>query len=116
MREAGQAVAVELQGSVRQALVRVAASVKAQVRQVLRAKIVLAAADGAANGAIARELEVSVNTVRKWRGRFAAAGVEGLKDAERAGRPRRYGPQARVAIMRWPPARPRIRSRPGRTA
>ncbi|MFE4758833.1 IS630 family transposase [Streptomyces mirabilis] len=99
MREAGQAVAVELQESVRQALVRLVASVKAQVRQVLRAKIVLAAADGEANGAIARELEVSVNTVRKWRGRFAAAGVEGLKDAKRAGRPRRYEPQARMAIV-----------------
>ncbi|WP_374200213.1 helix-turn-helix domain-containing protein [Streptomyces sp. AC555_RSS877] len=46
----------------------------AQVRQVLRAKIVLAAADGLANAAIARELKVSINTVRKWRGRFAAGG------------------------------------------
>ncbi|MFD8688207.1 helix-turn-helix domain-containing protein [Streptomyces sp. NPDC059651] len=38
-------------------------------RAGLRARIVLAAADGLANGAIARELEISVNTVRKWRGR-----------------------------------------------
>ncbi|WP_435849243.1 helix-turn-helix domain-containing protein [Streptomyces lavendulocolor] len=34
-----------------------------------------------------------------WRGRFAAAAVEGLKDAKRAGRPRRYGPEMRVAIV-----------------
>ncbi|WP_328557942.1 MULTISPECIES: helix-turn-helix domain-containing protein [unclassified Streptomyces] len=52
----------------------------------------LAATDGLANRAIARELEVSVNTVRKWRGRFAArGGMDGLRDAARSGRPRSYG-------------------------
>ncbi len=55
----------------RGALQRIASSVKAQVRQVLRAQIVLAAAGGAGNAAIARRLAVGVNTVRKWRGRFA---------------------------------------------
>ncbi|WP_437090126.1 helix-turn-helix domain-containing protein [Streptomyces hundungensis] len=60
---------------------------------------VLAAADGLANGAIARELEISVNTVRKWRGRFAALGPEGLRDAEWSGRPNAYGPEVRVAIV-----------------
>ncbi|OEJ49504.1 IS630 family transposase [Streptomyces agglomeratus] len=96
MSETDRAVAVELEESARHALLRLVVS---QVRQVLRARIVLAAADGDANGAIARELAVSVNTVRKWRGRFAAAGMEGLKDAKRAGRPRSYGPHVRVAIV-----------------
>lgn len=77
---------------VRERLVKTVASAKSEVRAVLRAKIVLAAADGLANGAIARELEISVNTVRKWRGRFAALGPEGLRDAERPGRPKAYGP------------------------
>ncbi|WP_435846332.1 helix-turn-helix domain-containing protein [Streptomyces flaveolus] len=66
---------------------------------MLRARIVLAAADGLAHGAIARELEVSVNTVRKWRGRFAALGPDGLRDAERSGRPKIYGPEVRLAIV-----------------
>ncbi|MFD8721986.1 IS630 family transposase [Streptomyces sp. NPDC059629] len=74
-------------------------ALKSQVRAVLRARIVLAAADGQANGAIARELEVSVNTVRKWRGRFAAGGLEKLRDAGRPGRPPTYGPHVRVAIV-----------------
>ncbi|RPK36716.1 hypothetical protein EES39_31715 [Streptomyces sp. ADI92-24] len=67
---------------------------------MLRAWIVLAAADGLANGAIARELEISVNIVRKWGGRFAALGPDGLRDAERSGRPKSYGygPDVRVAI------------------
>jgi hypothetical protein len=48
---------------------------------------VLAAAGGVTNAAIARGQGVSVNTVRKWRGRFVALGLEGLKDAKRPGRP-----------------------------
>lgn len=90
---------VVLEPEVRERLVRTVCSPKSQVRAVLRARIVLAAADGRANGAIARELEVSVNTVRKWRGRFAAGGLEKLRDAERSGRPRTYGPHVRVAIV-----------------
>ncbi|MFJ9523688.1 hypothetical protein ACIRPK_36375 [Kitasatospora sp. NPDC101801] len=57
-QQAGTAVAVVLDRQVREWLVRTVASVKAEVRAVLRARIVLASADGFANGAIARELEV----------------------------------------------------------
>lgn len=90
---------VVLDAGVRQRLIRTVTAVTSQVRRVLRARIVLAAADAESNGAIARELGVSVNTVRKWRGRFAAAGLDGLADAARPGRPRRYGPEVRVAIV-----------------
>jgi len=95
----GMAVVVELDEAVREALIRTVVSAKAQVRAVLRARIVLAAAEGLSNGGIARELKVHVNTARKWRGRFAARGLEGLRDADRAGRPRTYGPEVRVAIV-----------------
>ncbi|MGW4276250.1 helix-turn-helix domain-containing protein [Streptomyces seoulensis] len=98
-RRAGTAVAVVLEAEAREQLVRKVASAKSEVRAVLRARIVLAAADGLANGAIARESDVGVNTVRKWRGRFAALGPDGLRDAERSGRPRAYGPEVRVAIV-----------------
>lgn len=93
------AVPVELDEETREMLQRVVCSAKAQVRQVLRARIVLAAADGVGNAAIARRLAVCVNTVRKWRGRFAERGSDGLKDAARSGRPRRYGDLARVAVV-----------------
>lgn len=53
-------------------LTRLARAHKAPARLVLRARIVLAAAAGAATAAIARELHVTVDTVRKWRARFAA--------------------------------------------
>jgi len=63
-------------------------SVRGPYRDRLRARIMLAAAAGMANAAIAMHLDVHVDTVRKWRRRFAAARLAGLKDAPRSGRPR----------------------------
>ena len=64
-----------------------ARSVRGAWRDRLRARIVLAAAAGMTNAAIAAQQGVHVDTVRKWRRRFAAARVAGLKDASRSGRP-----------------------------
>lgn len=94
-----EAVRVVLDEAVRGRLERMASSVKVEVRSASRARIVLAAARGASNAAIAREEGVSVNTARKWRGRFADKGEVGLRDASRPGRPRVYGPQVRVAVV-----------------
>ena len=55
----------------------------------LRSRIVLAAADGLANGEIAERERVSRPTVTKWRNRFAERRLEGLLDEPRPGRPRR---------------------------
>lgn len=55
---------------------------------VRRARIVLLAADGAANQAIAQTLGLSSRTVGKWRQRFVRQGIEGLYDELRPGRPR----------------------------
>jgi DeoR/GlpR family transcriptional regulator of sugar metabolism/transposase len=53
-----------------------------------RARIVLACADSAAGSSrVAAELGVTVDTVRKWRTRFAQAGLAGLADRARPGRP-----------------------------
>jgi hypothetical protein len=46
----------------------------AQQREVLRARIVLAAADGEQNIQIAGRLGVTVNTVSRWRNRFVEEG------------------------------------------
>jgi transposase len=62
----------------------------AQQREVLRARIVLAAADGEQNIQIAGRLGVAVNTVSKWRKRFVEEGLGGLRDRKRSGRPRRF--------------------------
>jgi transposase-like protein len=62
-------------------------SARGSYRDWLRAAIVLAAAAGQDNAAIARELGVCTDTVRKWRRRFAASRLPGLTDAPRSGRP-----------------------------
>src|SRR5918995_6620750 len=54
----------------------------------LRARIVLRAAEGLSNTAIAAELGVAKHTVGKWRERFAVRRLEGLRDEPRSGAPR----------------------------
>jgi transposase len=57
-------------------------------RLATRARIVLLAADGRANTAIAAHLRLTQPTVRKWRERFAARRLDGLTDDPRPGTPR----------------------------
>lgn len=57
----------------------------------LRARIVLASAQGQTNHAVARQVGVTPATVSKWRGRFVAARLDGLSDEPRPGRPRTLG-------------------------
>jgi transposase len=54
----------------------------------IRSRIVLAAADGLNNTAIADKLDIHVSSARKWRSRFVAQRLDGLLDEPRPGRPR----------------------------
>jgi transposase len=54
----------------------------------MRSRIVLAAADGLGNTAIADKLDVHITSARKWRSRFVADRLDGLLDEPRPGRPR----------------------------
>lgn len=55
----------------------------------LRARMILAAAQGRPNKVIAGELRVKKQTVGKWRARFLARRVDGLLDEPRPGAPRK---------------------------
>ncbi|WP_245926017.1 helix-turn-helix domain-containing protein [Nocardia nova] len=62
----------------------------APMRQVLRARIVLAGPAGQSNAGIARALAITADTARKWRKRFCGNGIDGLIDLPRSGRPRTF--------------------------
>jgi transposase len=59
----------------------------------LRARIVLACAEGATNQAVAERLGIWPQTVGKWRARFVTDRLEGLSDEPRPGRPRTIADQ-----------------------
>jgi transposase len=69
----------------------------------MRAKIVLAAANGEGTTAISRRLGVSRPTVVQWRDRYVALGLAGLDDAERSGRPKTVNDAAIIAATLEPP-------------
>ena len=75
----------------REELERRAASRICGVRDVQRAVLVLAAAEGASNREIGRRVGMHYNQVAVWRRRYEEYGLAGLLDEERSGRPCVYG-------------------------
>ena len=68
-----------------------------------RARIVLLASEGVANARIAVEVGTTTTSVWKWRKRYAEAGLAGLGDAPRSGRPKRLDHAEIVAATLAPP-------------
>jgi len=72
----------------RAALSQLATEAGANPAMRLRARIVLACAEGRSNKDVADLLTVTAGTVGKWRRRFLRLGMAGLDDGLRSGRPR----------------------------
>ncbi|MEV4114974.1 helix-turn-helix domain-containing protein [Nonomuraea sp. NPDC049695] len=85
-----RACQITLSATERRRLKRLAYSHTAAYQKVIRVRIVLDAAHGHSNAAIARRRGVTVDTVRLWRGRYADEGLKGLTDRPRPGRPPRF--------------------------
>lgn len=64
-------------------------------RDVIRAKIVLLAAEGLDNDVIASRLDTPRRIVSKWRQRFCLLRLPGLEEQPRGGRPARFSPRRR---------------------
>ena len=65
---------------------------------VVRARVVLMAADGMSNTAIAEKLDLSQQSVCLWRKRYLEHGIQGLHDELKPGRPRTISDE-RVASL-----------------
>jgi transposase len=76
-------------------LADVAARYTAPYFEVVRAKIVLFAADGLENQQIAARLDLPRQIVSKWRKRFYQQRLPGLADDARSGRPPGFSPSRR---------------------
>ena len=76
-------------------------SIRAGLAQ--RARIVLLASQGMANTRIAAEVGTTTTSVWKWRKRYAEAGLAGLHDAPRSGRPKLVDDEAIIAATLRPP-------------
>jgi DNA-binding NarL/FixJ family response regulator len=59
---------------------------------VMRAKVILLAADGLSNKQIGERLELPRQIVSKWRKRFFEQGLAGLQERPRRGRPAVFPP------------------------
>ena len=86
----------------RQTLERWSRGRSTQARLVIRARIVLLAAEGKDNQTIAAELDTDRMLVGRWRKRFADSGLAGIeKDAPRGGRKPKAREAAVAKIVQW---------------
>lgn len=93
------ATAVTLDKQDRAALERRVRATTTPARDLVRARIILLAAQGMRNDRIAQRVGTSPSVVSMWRMRFVHRGMEGLRDKPRSGRPRRYDATTEQRIL-----------------
>ncbi len=102
-----RATAVVLSEKEQEGLLQISRRHRSEQQVVLRARIVLAAAQGTSNAQIARELSMNVDTVRLWRDRWM--GLQGMdlktvsilerrQDAPRPGGKVKFGAEQRCQM------------------
>ena len=86
---------IELAEDERTSLELLARRYTSPYRDVIRAKLILLAADALPNDVIAARLDTPRQIVSKWRKRFFEDGLPGLDEEPRGGRPARFSPRRR---------------------
>src|SRR5712672_576116 len=88
---------IVLSASEKRELARRAAKYTLPYFQVIRARMILHAAEGLANDEIAERLDTRREVVSLWRKRFFTERLAGLEERSRPGRPRSFSPRSRGA-------------------
>ena len=99
MRRGPKLAELKLSSEQHEQLESVAASTSMPHGLVMRARMILACAEGLSNAAVAAKVGASPQAVGKWRRRFLERGVEGLHDELRPGRPRTYDDEKVAAVI-----------------
>ncbi|MEZ5307881.1 MAG: IS630 family transposase [Pyrinomonadaceae bacterium] len=94
-------ILVELTADEREELVSIVGTHTAEARIRDRCRIILKLSDGASYTVIQKALGVARRMISKWLKRYLALGIDGLEDAPRSGRPRKYSlaDEARVVNL-----------------
>jgi transposase len=95
----GRLAPIRLSADEREILEDLGSSEDIHPRVAQRIRVVLLAAAGASNRAIAAATGMHYNRVGVWRRRYSTHGLAGLEDDERSGRPSVYGVDAAVTVM-----------------
>ena len=85
---------IELSSDESAELIRRASKYTLPYFEVIRAKMILMAADGMDNDQIAVRLNTQREVVSQWRKRFFKERIAGLEERARPGRPRVFPPRA----------------------
>lgn len=83
---------IKLSRDQRRSLQAVTRRYSSPYRDVVRAKVVLYAAQGLSNQEIASRVDLPRQIVSKWRKRFFQEGMAGLEEQPRRGRPAVFSP------------------------
>lgn len=87
-----QSPPIELTTNEKTILQSIIRKAKSPQRDVFRARIILEAAQGTSNRAIAKKLATTRSIVLTWRKRFLKDRIDGLRDKPRSGRPCTFSP------------------------
>lgn len=83
---------LKLSSNERMLLEAIARKYTSSYRDVIRARVVLLAAEGWSNKEIGEHLHLPRQIVSKWRKRFHERRLDGLQEQTRRGRPRAFSP------------------------
>jgi len=98
---------ITLSDSEKSELLTLSRSQALQYRYVIRAKIILEWSEGKTLDESESSLSVSRPTIVKWRKRFAARRLDGLKDEPRTGKPLIISPETRVRVIELACSKPK---------
>ena len=85
-------LAVQLTEEERSVLTELARQRSAPYLEVIRAKALLLASDGARNVEIATKVGIGVRTITIWRREFLERRMKAVRERPRSGRPRSFSP------------------------